>query len=154
MTAIANWEFILSIVGLLVVLGYFIVTYICVQCGQKKKEYEWYDYGDFSEEHMILTIFMISLAIIFLICSIVTVIDVVNFRMQEGVQYATYLADYKSLYTAMDVTTDVVNTDLYLRIIDYNSEVTRMASLYNSRLFAISFSGHYDWSTLPIIHLY
>lgn len=89
----------------------------------------------------------VIMAIALIIASIISI----NFRVHEDMYYAALLAEHDTLEASIHMTTDIINTDLYLEIVNHNKEVASKAVAYKSPLYFFQFSHKYDWSAIPLI---
>ena len=74
-------------------------------------------------------------------------------RRKEPSNYETMIVQGETIREALDSTTDVVNTDLYIKAIDYNSELTTIKTKYNDPKCRFNFSGDYDWNNIKLIEI-
>ncbi len=74
-------------------------------------------------------------------------------RCKEPSNYETMIVQGETIREALDSTTDVVNTDLYIKAVDYNSELTTIKTKYNDPKCRFNFSGDYDWNDIELIEI-
>lgn len=74
-------------------------------------------------------------------------------RINEPVYYASMIAEGESLTSALNNSQDIVNTDLYLAAVEYNTRLAKIKNAYNNSKYSMSFSGDVDWSTVPLVIL-
>ena len=58
-----------------------------------------------------------------------------------------------STVDALNTTDDVVNTDLYNRVIDFNTRLTEYQTKSVNDEYRHNFTGDYDWSVIQHIDL-
>ena len=76
-----------------------------------------------------------------------------NNRCKEPSNYETMIVQGETIREALGSTTDIVNTDLYIKAIDYNSELTTIKAKCNDPKYSINFSGNYDWNNIKLIEI-
>ena len=74
-------------------------------------------------------------------------------RYEEPSNYEAMIVQGETIREALDSTTDVVNTDLYIKAVDYNSKLTTIKTKYNDPKYRINFSGNYDWNNIKLIEI-
>lgn len=79
--------------------------------------------------------------------------EIYSNRVHEPSRYSAVIAEAKTLTEALDVSEDIVNTDLYNRVVDYNTNLASIKSKFNNNDFRLNFSGKYDWNALERIDL-
>ena len=91
---------------------------------------------------------------IFAICS--TTYDaciVVSNRYEEPAIYEQYVERGKVISDSIEVSNDIINTELYNNAISYNTGLAEIKAKYTDPNFSMNFTGNYDWSTIPYISL-
>ena len=91
---------------------------------------------------------------IFAICS--TTYDaciVVSNRYEEPAIYEQYVERGKVISDSIDVSNDIINTELYNNAISYNTTLAEIKAKYTDPNFSMNFTGNYDWSTIPYLSL-
>lgn len=74
-------------------------------------------------------------------------------RVNEPLTYQSNVELRNSLQQAIDNSEDVVNTDLYLRAVDFNTDLAEIKAAQADPRCTMSFSGKVDWSTIEPIDL-
>ena len=91
---------------------------------------------------------------IFAVCS--TTYDaytVVSNRYEEPAIYEQYVERGKVISDSIEVSNDIINTELYNNAISYNTSLAEIKAKYTDPNFSMNFTGNYDWSTIPYISL-
>ena len=91
---------------------------------------------------------------IFAICS--TTYDaciVISNRYEEPAIYEQYVERGKVISDSIDVSNDIINTELYNNAISYNTTLAEIKAKYIDPNFSMNFTGDYDWSAIPYISL-
>lgn len=91
---------------------------------------------------------------IFAICS--TTYDayaVISNRYEEPAIYEQYVERGKATADCIEVSDDIINTELYNTAIAYNTNLAEIKAKYTDPNFSMNFTGNYDWSTIPYISL-
>lgn len=91
---------------------------------------------------------------IFAVCS--TTYDactVVSNRYEEPAIYEQYIERGKVIADCIEVSDDIINTELYNTAIVYNTNLAEIKAKYTDPNFSMNFTGNYDWSTIPYISL-
>lgn len=92
--------------------------------------------------------------VITLFASIITAMLVLwtaDTRASCAYTYEGMQVEYTSIVNALDRTDDIVNTDLYMRAIEYNKKVAEYSVAQNHWNYKYNFDPDVDWSTLPLI---
>lgn len=74
-------------------------------------------------------------------------------RRCEPVTYQEYLMTQKTLQEAINDSEDIINTDLYLRAVDFNKELASIQFAQADSRYSMSFSGEVDWSKIQPINI-
>lgn len=111
-----------------------------------------YHYFGFEYEliELILTIICFICVVWFLI-ALFMLIDAVN---GESVMFAQRQAEYKTITNILETSTDVVNSDIYVKAFEYNSLITETQTAIHNPAYSIM--THFlkcDWDSLPLIIL-
>ena len=91
---------------------------------------------------------------IFAICS--TTYDaciVVSNRYEEPAIYEQYVERGKVISDSIEVSSDIINTELYNNAISYNTGLAEIKAKYTDPNFSMNFTGDYDWDAIPYISL-
>ena len=82
--------------------------------------------------------------------------NVVNIRenkIMEPVIYEKMIVCGDTYRDALEHSTDIINTELYLDIVKYNEQLTMIKSTSKIPNYSFNFSGDYDWNALEYIDL-
>lgn len=91
---------------------------------------------------------------IFAVCS--TTYDactVVSNRYEEPAIYEQYIERGKVIADCIEVSDDIINTELYNTAIDYNTNLAEIKAKYADPRFEMNFIGDYDWNAIPYMDL-
>ena len=91
---------------------------------------------------------------IFAVCS--TTYDactVVSNRYEEPAIYEQYIERGKAISDSIEVSSDIINTELYDNAISYNTSLAEIKAKYTDPNFGMNFTGDYDWDAIPYISL-
>ena len=108
------------------------------------------------EDKIIPGISFISGIIFTILASCFIVYDtatVVSNRYEEPAIYEQYVERGKVISDSIEVSNDIINTELYNNAISYNTSLAEIKAKYIDRNFSMNFTGDYDWSTIPYISL-
>lgn len=103
------------------------------------------------------TIFGIIVLIIFILCIIWFIIATIDFYSSiktEAIQFATRQIEYQTITSILKTSNDIINTDIYIKALEYNSTVIQTQAAINSPTYSIM--SHFlkcDWASLPLIIL-
>ena len=87
-------------------------------------------------------------------CSIIyDTATVVSNRYEEPAIYEQYVERGKVISDSIEVSNDIINTELYNNAISYNTSLAEIKAKYTDSNFDINFTGDYDWSAIPYISL-
>ena len=78
---------------------------------------------------------------------------VVSNRYEEPAIYEQYVERGKAISDSIEVSSDIINTELYNNAISYNTSLAEIKAKYTDLNFSMNFTGDYDWSTIPYISL-
>ena len=78
---------------------------------------------------------------------------VVSNRYEEPAIYEQYVERGKVISDSIDVSNDIINTELYNNAISYNTTLAEIKAKYTDPNFSMNFTGNYDWSTIPYLSL-
>ena len=78
---------------------------------------------------------------------------VVSNRYEEPAIYEQYVERGKAISDSIEVSSDIINTELYNNAISYNTSLAEIKAKYTDPNFSMNFTGDYDWSTIPYISL-
>lgn len=98
-----------------------------------------------------LTSIICILCVIWFFIAIFALIDTIN---GESVMFAQRQAEYKTIVNILETSTDVVNSDIYVKAFNYNSLITETQTAIHNPAYSIM--THFlecDWDSLPLIVL-
>ena len=78
---------------------------------------------------------------------------VVSNRYEEPAIYEQYVERGKAISDSIEVSSDIINTELYNNAISYNTSLAEIKAKYTDLNFSMNFTGDYDWSAIPYISL-
>ena len=113
-----------------------------------------HQYDLFLEDTSIGTFLSIIFAVCVLIFIIVLFIGFIGQINDEEVTYAQRQAEYKTIVNILETSNDVVNSDIYLKALEYNSLITQTQKAIHDPAYSIM--AHFlkcDWDSLPLIEL-
>lgn len=99
----------------------------------------------------LLASIMFALCIIWFLLVLFALIDTIN---GESVMFAQRQAEYKTIINILETSTDVVNSDIYVKAFNYNSLITKTQTAIHDSAYSIM--AHFlkcDWDSLPLIVL-
>ena len=87
-------------------------------------------------------------------CSIIyDTATVVSNRCEEPAIYEQYVERGKVISDSIEVSNDIINTELYNNAISYNTSLAEIKAKCTDPRFSMNFTGNYDWNTIPYIDL-
>ena len=78
---------------------------------------------------------------------------VVSNRYEEPAIYEQYVERGKAISDSIEVSSDIINTELYNNAIFYNTTLAEIKAKCTDPNFSMNFTGDYDWDTIPYISL-
>ena len=94
------------------------------------------------------------ICIILASCSIIyDTAAVISNRYEEPAIYELYVERGKVISDSIEVSNDIINTELYNNAISYNTTLAEIKAKYTDPNFSMNFTGDYDWDTIPYISL-
>lgn len=110
--------------------------------------FDWWWDADWQE---ILIIIAMSLSFVWGLIAYGVSFDV---WVSEPTLYAERVSEYKTITSILNNTTDVVNSDVYLKAIEYNSNIEGTKAMLENPSYSI-FASHRDcdWANLPLIEI-
>ena len=78
---------------------------------------------------------------------------VVSNRYEEPAIYEQYVERGKVISDSIEVSNDIINTELYNNAISYNTSLAEIKTKCTDPRFSMNFTGNYDWNTIPYIDL-
>lgn len=124
----------------------------------KEKSY-WSPSGFFEyifEDKIPMGISFLSGIVFIILASYFIVYDtatVVSNRYEEPAIYEQYVERGKAISDSIEVSSDIINTELYNNAISYNTSLAEIKAKYTDLNFSMNFTGDYDWDTIPYISL-
>lgn len=124
----------------------------------KEKSY-WAPSGFFEyifEDKIPMGISFLSGVVFIVLASYFIVYDtatVVSNRYEEPAIYEQYVERGKVISNSIEVSNDIINTELYNNAISYNTSLAEIKAKYTDPNFGMNFTGDYDWSAIPYISL-
>ena len=76
-----------------------------------------------------------------------------NNRINEPANYASYIARKETLEDTLEITEDVVNSQLYDSIYAFNSQLAVIKTKYTDARFKWNFTGYYNWLEIEPIKM-
>ena len=74
--------------------------------------------------------------------------------VSEPTLYAERVSEYNTITSILNNSTDVVNSDVYLKAIEYNSNIEgTKAMLENPSYYIFASHCNCDWASLPLIEI-
>ena len=74
-------------------------------------------------------------------------------RINEAEYYTSAVVRAETIDAAIEVSEDIINTELYLDAIEFNKELAEVKSKFNNPHYKMNFTGEYDWNELEYIEL-
>ena len=99
----------------------------------------------------LLTSIICALCVIWFLLALFSLIDTIN---GESVMFAQRQAEYKTIVNILETSTDVVNSNIYVKAFEYNSLITETQTAIHNPAYSIM--THFlkcDWDSLPLIVL-
>lgn len=91
---------------------------------------------------------------IFAVCSATyDACTVVSNRYEEPAIYEQYIERGKVIADCIEVSDDIINTELYNTAIAYNTNLAEIKAKYADPRFEMNFTGDYDWNAIPYMDL-
>lgn len=154
------WWIVLAVIAVYWLIARFIACPLYSNWKAKVEEDEWYlrrkwsHFTDHFEVWFVISVVATFVIILFMVIGIgITEGQIYENHQMEACTYATYETEYNNLNSIIETSTDLVNTDIYSRINEYNKEVTAFQSQYNTPAFAFNFTGECNWNDLQLITL-
>lgn len=99
----------------------------------------------------VFTSIICAICVIWFLLALFGLIDAIN---GESVMFAQRQAEYKTVVNILETSTDVVNSDIYVKAFEYNSLITETQTAIHNPAYSIM--SHFlkcDWDSLPLIVL-
>lgn len=114
-------------------------------------------FGDWMEYHpgvcIISIICIIAFSAIGIIALFVDTYNICSNRINEPVYYETYKIEGETLQDILEDTEDIVNTVLYMEVVQYNTELTEIKEKSKMPAYSLNFTGEVNWDNIPCIDL-
>ncbi len=154
------WWIILAVIVVYWLIARFIACPLYSNWKVKVEKDEWYlqrKWNHFKNDFevcFIISEVVTGIVVLFMVIGIgMTEGQIYENHQMEAYTYAMYETEYNNLNNIIETSTDLVNTDIYFRINEYNKEVTAFQSQYNTPAFAFNFTGKCNWNDLQLITL-
>lgn len=125
--------------------------------GEDEIDKQYYNYRRFKNWHdesiVIIKVIIVIACIITCIFPAVSLHQVYKNHVVEETTYNQYLTEYNTLNDILTSTTDVVNSEVYLRVNEYNKEVSEFKSQFNNPKWSYNFTGQFNWNELNMIDI-
>lgn len=98
-----------------------------------------------------ILIILCAVCVIWFFLALFVLINTIN---GESVMFAQRQAEYKTVVNILETSTDVVNSDIYVKAFEYNSLITETQTAIHNPAYSIM--SHFlkcDWDSLPLIVL-
>lgn len=117
----------------------------------------YYSFGEWVDDHVVSVIGCFSIGIVcliaFLVCCGCLTSTLYTNHIEEPARYEYAIVRAETLKDALEVTEDIVNTDLYSNVVAYNAQLATIKTKFSDPLYHMNFSGDYDWGVLEYINL-
>lgn len=124
----------------------------------KEKSYcdpsDFYEY--FFDDKILMGVSFVAGLVFFMLTASSTVCDaytIISNRYEEPAIYEQYIEREKVITDCIEISDDIINTDLYNNAIAYNTNLAEIKAKYIDSNFSINFTGDYDWGAIPYISL-
>lgn len=124
----------------------------------KEKSYrtpsDLYEY--FFDDKILMGVSFCAGLIFFMLTASFTACDactIISNRYEEPAIYEQYIEREKVITDCIEISDDIINTDLYNNAIAYNTNLAEIKAKYTDSNFSINFTGDYDWTAIPYISL-
>lgn len=99
----------------------------------------------------------ILITVVFTFLLIITVAfngnSIYHNRINEAEYYTSAVVRAETIDAAIEVSEDIINTELYLDAIEFNEDLAEVKSKFNNPHYKMNFTGEYDWNELEYIEL-
>ena len=124
---------------------------------ENDKDKEYYNFKRFKDWHsegVILIRILFTVVLIFTcVFPSMALHQIYKNHSMEATTYQQYLTEYDTLNDILNSTTDVVNSDVYLRVNEYNKEISKFKSQFNNPKWSYNFTGKLNWNELNMIDI-
>lgn len=147
-----------------VAITIFFIVLPLVTYKQYRKKYDkeksYCDPSDFYEyifdDKILMGVSFVAGFIFFILTAGSTAYDaytIISNRYEEPAIYEQYIEREKVITDCIEISDDIINTDLYNNAIAYNTNLAEIKAKYTDSNFSINFTGDYDWDAIPYISL-
>jgi hypothetical protein len=105
------------------------------------------------EDPLIPIVLTIALTFLLLLTVAFNGSSIYHNRINEAEYYTTAVVRAETIDAAIEVSEDIINTELYLDAIEFNKELAEVKSKFNNPHYKMNFTGEYDWNELEYIEL-
>ena len=122
-------------------------------------KYDYYNFDDWWNHgnNIVIGLICFSIALItslvVLISGVEGITTITKNRTNESAFYNSMIIKGETLEQAITITDDLVNTDLYTSAVAYNGTLAQIQILAKSPMYALNFTGDYDWDAIKYINL-
>lgn len=78
---------------------------------------------------------------------------IISNHYEEPAIYEKYVERGKVIADCIEVSDDIINTELYSTAIAYNTNLAEIKAKYADPRFSMNFTGDYDWNAIPYMDL-
>lgn len=138
MCMVSNVSLVVPIVVFVIGIILLVLNYI----------FDWWWSGDWQ---IVLIIIVMALCFVWSLIAYGVSFDV---WISEPTLYAERVSEYKTITSILNNSTDVVNSDVYLKAIEYNSNIEGTKAMLENPSYSI-FASNCDcnWASLPLIEI-
>ena len=87
------------------------------------------------------------------ICLCLDTYNICSNRVNEPIYYEMYKVEGETLRDVLEDTEDIVNTVLYMEVVQYNAELTEIKEKSKMPSYSHNFTGEVNWDNIPCIDL-
>ena len=114
---------------------------------------DWWNSGNNIIIGFICFIIALIASLVVLFAGVEGVTTIAKNRTNEPAFYNSMIIQGETLEQAITITDDLVNTDLYTSAVKYNGTLAQIQELAKSPMYALNFTGDYDWDTIEYVNL-
>ena len=115
--------------------------------------YDWYREGP-NEVIYFLTKATGAVIYVFWFISLITCIYCYRDNQLNDQAYYEYaIVKAETLKSAIQISDDIINTELYKEVIEYNGKLSKIKTYFNNPAYKMTFSGECDWNAIDYIDL-
>lgn len=142
-------------------LFYILVLGGCVRFSYKRyqkylkrvPDARFFDYLIDSEGCFLSSVLIVVFSLLLLITVATNGNSIYHNRINEAEYYTSAVVRAETIDAAIEVSEDIINTELYLDAIEFNEELAEVKSKFNNPHYKMNFTGEYDWNELEYIEL-